>query len=68
MCKDREQKLVDMMYQIAFTVKERNDYFKDKSTPEIAEWVTGQLAGCGFPTTPVGALWGMLINIDNEKQ
>ena len=55
--KTDEQKLVDIMFEIAFTSAK---YMHDRSHEEIAEWVRQNLADCGFPTTPIGSCWGTL--------
>jgi hypothetical protein len=55
----REQKLIDIMYQIAMVSAEYNH---GKSNEEIAKWVTDQLYACGFATMPVGSSWGILID------
>jgi len=52
-----EQKLVDIMFEIAFLSAE---HFNGKSREDIATWVAGQLADMGFETTPCGASWGIL--------
>lgn len=53
--RSREQKLVDMMYEIAMCSAE---YMHGKTAEEIAAWVTRQLDGQGFvlfPWAPAGA-------------
>ena len=55
----REQKLVDLCFDIALFSAEHLHF---NSTKEIAEWVAKQLRICGFPTQPCGASWGVLIN------
>lgn len=64
---NREQKLIDIMFEIA-----QFSYQWDRSnTDEIAnyynegrekhmEWVAEQLRSCGFDTQPVGMSWGVL--------
>lgn len=52
-----EQKLIDIMFQIAFAAAE---HMHGRSMEEIAAWVADQLRQCGFPTTPVGSSWGYL--------
>lgn len=56
----REQKLVDICFEIALTVKSYNG-FKDKTNQEMAGWVAKQLEVAGFPTEPCGSSWGVLI-------
>lgn len=53
-----KQKLIDIMYEVAFMSR---DYLSDKSNEEVAAYVSRQLKGCGFPTEPKGAKWGVLI-------
>ncbi len=60
--RNKEQELVDLCFELVFTAVECHDYFKDKTKVQIAEWVSGRLAGCGFPTVPVGMSWGMLLD------
>ena len=55
--KTREQELIDIMFQVAFTAAEK---MHEKSTPASAAWVAEQLKQCGFPTMPQGASWGVL--------
>ena len=56
---NREQKLIDIMYEIGLTIH-TNKWFKNKSQEEVAEWISGQLRGCGFKVSPCGASWGVL--------
>jgi hypothetical protein len=58
----REQQLVDICYQLVLTALDHEyvDHFRKLTQVQRAEWVTDQLRGCGFPTTPCGALWGVL--------
>jgi hypothetical protein len=55
----REQELIDIMFQIAITAANE---MHGKSHEEIASWVAEQLKLCGYVTKPVGASWGMLQN------
>lgn len=57
-----EQKLIDIMYQVAFTTA---SHMHNKSNEEIAKWVSKQLSDCGFKTEPRGSSWGVLV--DNMK-
>lgn len=52
-----EQKLIDIMFQVALVSAE---YKHNKSKEEIAAWVAKQLRECGFDTVPRGASWGVL--------
>jgi hypothetical protein len=60
---DREQKLVDIAFSMAFTVLGNKEYFAKMTHSEVADWVAKQLRECGFPTTPMGASWGVLDSI-----
>lgn len=56
----REQKLVDICFEVALRIHAHPEIFTPKTTEEVATWVAQQLNQCGFPTTPVGASWGVL--------
>lgn len=72
--KNREQKLIDIIFQIA---QHSALYFTGESlTPEKQtlyynqrenhmEWVADQLRKNGFDTEPMGMSWGVLKNNDN---
>ena len=60
-----KQKLVDICFQIAFTVQ-RNKSLIDMPHEQLAEWVITQLKNSGFETMPCGASWGVLINKEKE--
>ena len=60
MSKEKEQKLVDIIFSVALTVNENHHYWKDKSREELAAWVSRQLSLCGFETEPIGSSWGVL--------
>lgn len=55
----REQKLVDIMFQIAIMVH-CDDRFAKRDSEGVAEYVRGQLKECGFPVEPVGMSHGVL--------
>ena len=60
--RSKEQHLVDIMFECVLM---RHDpmfraRFDAMSQEEMAAWVSKQLDGCGFPTTPVGCSWGVL--------
>ena len=67
--KSDEQKLVDICFQLVHTVLDKNYHegFVAMSIEDQATWVSQQLSGCGFETTPVGMSWGYLINKDKEE-
>lgn len=60
MIRSNEQKLVDICFQLALTMRSNRKYFKKLTIEETAEWVARQLKECGFPTTPMGMSWGVL--------
>ena len=64
--KSNEQKLIDIMFQIALTI--HNDiWFLNKNNEEVCEWIRNQLKKCGFETMPLGSSWGVLKeNINAE--
>jgi len=59
--REREQKLVDICFQVAMFVQDKRFNFHKMSQEELAEWVAKQLRECGFPTRPMGCSWGVLI-------
>ena len=54
----REQKLIDICFEIAMMIHEHHDKFKNNE--EVAKWVANQLEQCGFPTQQIGSSWGVL--------
>lgn len=58
----REQELVDIMFQCILVRHDPNyrAHFDAKTQEEMAEWVTKQLAGCGFSSTACGLSWAVL--------
>lgn len=56
----REQKLVDIIFDIVLTLRENTEWLKNTSREEAAEWTAHQLRECGFDTQPIGASWGVL--------
>ena len=61
-----EQKLVDICFEIALTMKHNSAFFEKQTTDETADWVANQLKQCGFPTIPCGSSWGILTIKDNK--
>jgi hypothetical protein len=55
-----EQVLVDICFQLVATAKMNDKWFKKATREELMAWVADQLRQCGFPTTPMGASWGVL--------
>jgi len=60
------QKLIDIAFQLVLT-STSNEWFKDKSQEEIANWVSEQYRACGFDTVPMGASWGVLKDEPNTR-
>lgn len=56
---EREQKLVDICFQLAIMVH-CDERFAKRGVEGVAEYVASQLKQCGFPTHPVGMSWGVL--------
>ena len=54
---NQEQKLIDIMYQVALISSKNLQYRNDE---DIAAWVTKQLHGCGFKGEAVGSSWFVL--------
>ncbi len=61
MSESREQKLVDLCFAVALNIHSHQKAWKDATRDEVAEWVSDQLKGCGFPTQSLGSSWGVLI-------
>lgn len=64
MNRSKEQKLIDIMFQVAQHSAlnwSSPDYYGDHQEKHM-EWVAEQLRECGFDTRPVGSTWGVLIN------
>jgi len=61
-----EQKLIDLCFTLAISVYLQRDYFEKHENnykqEVIANWVAQELQECGFPTTPYGASWGILLD------
>lgn len=60
MRESREQKLIDICFQLVMTLHNHQDFLASKSREEIATWVANTYRDCGFPTTPIGSSWGVL--------
>ena len=58
--RSKEQKLVDIMFQIALAMKDKPQWVQNATREEIAAWVVGNLRDCGFDTYPSGSSWGVL--------
>lgn len=57
MARSEQQHLVDIMFEVAQVAAE---FMHGKSQDEICKWTAEQLRKCGYPTTPMGASWGVL--------
>lgn len=69
--RSREQKLIDIMFQIGLMIhspcnregdNKAERWFATASQEDVANWIAEQLRGCGFDTEPVGMSWGKLKN------
>jgi PIN domain nuclease of toxin-antitoxin system len=60
--KAQEQKLVDIMFEVALTISDKKLKLYKKTNEEKAEWVADQLRKCGFNTMPCGSSWGVLLD------
>lgn len=60
---DREQQLIDIMFQVATHAGSLPTVATEgsKRHAERMAWVAEQLRLCGFPTQPVGASWGVMV-------
>lgn len=58
--KTREQKLVDICFQIGLLISDTKYDLYKKTKEEKVEWIANQLRQCGFDTQPMGASWGVL--------
>ena len=56
----REQKLIDLCFEIGLMISEPEYGFQNMSNDTKAEWIADQLRKCGFDTQPCGASWGVL--------
>lgn len=57
---NEQQFLVDIVFQVGLTIAS-NPALNAMSQEAIAAWIAQQLKDCGFPTTPIGASWGVLV-------
>jgi hypothetical protein len=63
---NREQKLIDICFDLVLTHHNYPKSFSGKPQDEVAKWVSEQLKECGFYTEPIGASWGVLVPMDNK--
>lgn len=62
----REQKLIDILFQIVRTIEVNNDNWVENT--DLIEWTRSQLEGCGFELTkPIGSSYGLLKNTEYYK-
>ena len=54
---NREQKLIDIMFEIAFISAKYNH---GKNNRDIAKWIKKQLKDCGFEGKSIGSSWFVL--------
>lgn len=73
MCYDREQRLIDIMFNIVHVMSdpEHLDWVTKAPMEHKAEWLRKNLSDAGFPTRAIGSSWGILQRQiqenDNEK-
>jgi hypothetical protein len=60
---DREQKLVDIMFQVAFAAR-GDKTLQGMNQDVFAMWIADQLRQCGFPNKPCGMSWAVLERED----
>lgn len=65
----REQKLIDLCFSLCITMHlAKDDWVQRVTREEVAEWVSQQLEGCGFPTKPMGSSWGILVQKTRDEK
>lgn len=64
MSRTREQRLVDIAFQLVFVALTPSNATRllALSRKEQMAWVAQQLREAGFPTRPCGASWGVLTD------
>jgi hypothetical protein len=61
MATERENKLVDIMFQVGLVLSSPLYALRDLPEDEKAAWIAKQLDGCGFPTREGGGcVWYVL--------
>lgn len=58
----REQKLIDIMFEIAMTLHGNPPWAKNMDRDQLAQWIRHQLDQCGFTTIPMGISWAVLVD------
>lgn len=66
----REQGLVDLMFDICLSMKDRPDWVEKANYENICIWVAKTLRSCGYPTQPIGSSWGVLYvpTVEEEEE
>lgn len=67
MSHEREQKLIDICFELIFAAHQNEYWFNKAGTEEVMQWTADQLRKCGFPTRQVGSSWGVLEQNDVMK-
>jgi hypothetical protein len=65
---NREQKLIDIVFEVAqashlWNRKNQDEitsYYNEGGREKHMEWVAEQIRLCGFDTQPIGSSWGVL--------
>jgi hypothetical protein len=60
MLKSKEQELIDACFAIGLMISDKRYDLRNQSNEDKAKWIAKQLKGVGFPTTSMGASWGVL--------
>jgi len=55
------QLLIDICFEIGIMTA-THEWFRGKTTEEVADWIRTKLSNCGFKTIPVGMSWGVLAD------
>jgi len=61
----KEQRLIDIMFNIAFTSAQ---YMQGKTNEDIALWVAKNLRERGFDTVQMGSSWGVLKEVPENTR
>ncbi len=65
--KSNEQELIDIMFQVAFTVR-GDEKLRKRGPEEFAQWLVEQLKLCGFPTEPIGLSWAVIADRKDSEE
>lgn len=60
--KNKEQQLIDIIFEIALTINNNRNWFQNKSDEDVCAWVKQQLELCGFDIVSIDGSWGVLKN------